>query len=274
MTLANPGSIAPGHPGDQALGASLEAAHLKDVSWPRERNALEIAQRSIAAMKPPRFAFDAAHELAIAGCFVCFPRGQYGAGDAGDPAWAAASLCREGRVIGISRIEGRAGAPYRPAQLALREGSLLEQALRGLPARPEMILANATGRDHPRGCGLALHLGFELQIASVGVTHRPLFAVGTPPRTAAGATAPLWLEDEEVARWVRVSARARPLVAHPGWRTDLDTAVAIVWALSAGDRARTPLPIRAARQAARDARAAGQGRSVGPSGPLVVSRGG
>ena len=243
------------------------------MAWPQTVEELEEAQRAIAAKAPPPFVFETAGKLAVAGCFVCFPRGHAGAGSAGDPAWSAAAICRGGRVERVVRVEGRAAAPYRPGYLALREGPILEEAFRALPARPDLLLVNASGRDHPRRCGLALHLGYALDVPSVGVTHRSLYARGAMPSPSpAGGGAPLFLDGEQVARWVRVSERARPLVAHPGWRTNVDTAAAIVHALSAGRRARTPLPIRAARQAARDARAAGQGRSVGPSGPLVYRR--
>jgi hypothetical protein len=42
---------------------------------------------------------------------------------------------------------------------ALREGPLLEQAVGALPMAPEVLVVNATGRDHPRRAGLAFHLG-------------------------------------------------------------------------------------------------------------------
>jgi deoxyribonuclease V len=45
------------------------------------------------------------------------------------------------------------------------------------------------------------------------------------------------------------------VVVHSGWRTDLDTAVAVV--SGATRRARTPEPLRRARQLARYARSAG-----------------
>lgn len=230
-------------------------------------------QRDIAASEPPPSRWPSADAGSVAGCFVCFPRGHHGTGAAGDLAWAAAALCAGGRVLAVVRIEGRAAAPYRPGYLAMREGPLLEEAVRALPAIPDWLLVNASGRDHPRRCGLAVHLGWALDLPSVGVTHRPLYARGPMPAPApAGEAEPLYLGGEEVARWVRVSERARPLVAHPGWKTELDTAVAVVVATSAGARARTPLPIRAARQAARAARAAAQGYSVGPSGSLVYRR--
>jgi deoxyribonuclease V len=57
-------------------------------------------------------------------------------------------------------VSGSAGGPYRPALLALREGPLLERAVRALPITPEVLVVNATGRDHPRRAGLALQLGW------------------------------------------------------------------------------------------------------------------
>ena len=149
---------------------------------------------------------------------------------------------------------GRAAAAYQPGLLALREGRLLEAAVRALPGTPEVVIANATGRDHPRGAGLALHVGAALDLPSVGVTDRPLLAAGPEPGPERRAASPLLLDGVEVARLVRTRAGARPLVVHPGWRTDLDTAVSVV--LAAVRRARTPEPLRRARREARRARAA------------------
>jgi deoxyribonuclease V len=157
-------------------------------------------------------------------------------------------------LAGTSVVRGAAGAAYEPGLLALREGRLLETAVRALPGTPEVVIANATGRDHPRGAGLALHLGAALDLASVGVTDRPLLAVGTDPGPGRGATSPLLLDGTEIARLLRTRVGARPLVVHPGWRTDLDTAVSVV--LVAIRRSRTPEPLRRARREARRARAA------------------
>jgi len=150
-------------------------------------------------------------------------------------------------------VSGTAAAPYEPGLLALREGPLLEAALRALPQPPEVVLANASGRDHPRGAGLALHLGAALQLPSVGVTDRALLATGPEPGPGRGATSSLMLDNSEVARSLRTRAGARPIVVHPGWRTDLETAVSVV--LASTRRARTPEPVRRARRAARQARA-------------------
>jgi deoxyribonuclease V len=222
--------------------------------WPETPTQLICLQRQLAGWRPALWHPSDGRPL-IAGSFVCFARGISGCGGAGDSAWAAAALMRGNRgPAGTAIARGEAGAGYEPGLLALREGPLLEAAVRALPSVPEVVLANATGRDHPRGAGLALHLGWVLDLPSVGVSDRPLVAAGPEVGPERGAMSPLRLDGVEVARLLRTRAGARPLVVHPGWRTDLDTAVFAV--LSAVRRARTPEPLRQARRAARLARAA------------------
>ncbi|MBV9415061.1 MAG: endonuclease V, partial [Solirubrobacterales bacterium] len=147
--------------------------------------------------------------------------------------------------------------PYLPGLLALREGPCLEAALRALPVVPDVVLVDATGRDHPRRSGLALQLGAVVGIPTVGVTHRPLMADGEWPEDARGATSPLLLDGEPVGAWLRTRRGARPLAVHPGWRTTLEVAIDVV--LTASGAHRTPEPIRVARRLARIARSnAGQ----------------
>lgn len=149
-------------------------------------------------------------------------------------------------------VRGRAGAPYEQGLLALREGALLETAVRALPERPDVLLVDATGSDHPRRAGLALHLGAVLGMPTVGVTHRPLIAEGEWPADERGARSPLLLGGELVGYWVRTKAGTRPLAAHAAWRTDSETAAEVVLSAS---QARTPEPLRRARRRAREARA-------------------
>jgi deoxyribonuclease V len=215
--------------------------------WPRSAAELEREQERLARETPPPWRL--AHPPVIAGCFVCFPRGPSGPGAAGDPAWAAAVSMGDSAVI-----SGSADAPYEPGLLALREGRLLEAAVRALTPPPDVVLVDATGRDHPRRAGLALHLGAVLDLPTVGVTHRPLLAEGAwPERPERGATSPLVLDGEPVGVWLRTRRGARPLAVHPGWRTDAETARDVV--LAAVRNARTPEPLRAARRLARVARA-------------------
>jgi deoxyribonuclease V len=219
--------------------------------WPADADRLTTLQHSLAAAVMPDFRFDPA--APIAGCYVCFPRGGTGRGAAGDPAWAAAALTRRGHSPPTVAVPGEAAAPYLPGLLALREGALLAAAVRALPAPPAVLLVDATGRDHPRRAGLALHLGAALGLPTVGVTHRPLLATGDWPTSERSAASPLLLGGEVVGYWLRTRAGARPVAVHAAWGTDPDMAVEIV--LAATGRTRTPEPLRAARRAARRARA-------------------
>jgi deoxyribonuclease V len=222
--------------------------------WPSSADALRREQARLAELRPPPWRPEG--PIVVAGCFVCFPRGARGPGRRGDPAWAAAVAMRGSRPAGRALVTGAAGAPYEAGLLALREGPLLEEAVRALATPPDVVLVDATGRDHPRGAGLALHLGAVLSRPTVGVTHRPLLAYGEwPEGRERGAFAPLTLAGEPVALWLRTRGNARPLAVHPGWRVDLEAARAVV--LASLRRARTPEPLRRARHDARLARAAG-----------------
>lgn len=224
-----------------------------ESGWPADVEALERAQRELADARPQPWRPGAAP--AVAGCFVCFPRGRGGIGLRGEPGWAAAALGASGPV---AVVRGAAGAPYRAGHLALREGALLEAAVRALDRLPDVLLVDATGRDHPRRAGLATHLGAVLELPTVGVTHRPLLARGDwPDGEQRGAHAPLVLDGETVGAWLRVADVRRPLAVHAAWRTDVATAIAVVLAATA--HVRTPEPLRRARRAARRARAADGG---------------
>ncbi|MEE8368245.1 MAG: endonuclease V [Thermoanaerobaculia bacterium] len=223
------------------------------MDWPSTAAELIELQIELANSVPPPWQLSQ-DEISVGGCFVCFPRGEAdsGPGERGDPGWAGAALIGMNGVISMAMVTGAAGAPYEAGLLALREGPLLEHALRSLSRLPEILLVNATGRDHPRSAGLALHLGAILEVPTVGVTHRPLVASGEWPEFVRGATEPLLLGGRLVGYLLCTRRGCRPLAVHAAWRTDPETAVKAV--LATCTHARTPEPIRLARQAARTAR--------------------
>lgn len=220
-------------------------------SWPSSEAELGAIQEELGRASPENWMPDGVPS-AIAGCFVCFEPGEV-PGGAGERGWAAASLVNKGEPATTVVVEGRAGSAYQPGLLALREGALLAAAVRVLPEAPEVLLVNATGRDHPRKAGLAVHLGAVLALPTIGVTERPLVATGEPPGVRRGSTAPLVIEGDLVGWWVRTRTAIRPVAAHAGWCTHPDTAALVV--LSTARKVRTPAPIRWARRAARLARA-------------------
>lgn len=220
--------------------------------WPADAEELVAAQQELAAARPEPWRPSSTAGLGVGGCWATFPRGLTGPGAAGDRAWAAAVTVYDGRVTASRVVDGAAGARYTPGLLALRLGPLLERAVRSLDPPPEVLMLDASGRDHPRRAGLAVHLGAVLGLPSVGVTHRPLLAAGDWPEDRRGASSPVRIGGEVVGCWLRTRAGTRPIVVHPGWRVDLPTAVEVVAAASRGRR--TPEPLRQARHLARLAR--------------------
>ena len=205
-----------------------------------------------------------------------------GPGKPGDPAWAAAVVWRgdaigrgarkadqhlkgvvtPGRprqaddVLAQSVVASRIPCSYVPGLLARREGPILAAALAALDVRPELLLVDASGLDHPRSAGLAIHLGAVANLPTVGVTRQPLLAVGNQPELLRGSAAPLVLGGRRVAFWVCTRTGARPIVAHAGWRTSPETASRVVLDAST-PVARTPVPLQEARRVAHEARSLG-----------------
>lgn len=223
--------------------------------WPATADALVAVQHALARAARDAPLWPAPVDPVVGGCFVAFARGEQGPGAPGDRAWAGAVAWHDGVLVAEVVVFERVRAAYEPGLLALREGPILQHAVEALPTRPDVLLVDATGFDHPRRAGLAVHLGAVVDLPTVGVTHRSLVAHGDlPTGEQRGATTPLTLDGDVVAHWVRTRSRTRPVVAHAAWRTTPETATAVVLHASPGD-ARTPAPLQQARRAARAARA-------------------
>jgi deoxyribonuclease V len=221
------------------------------AGWPSDAATLQQVQRALAEAEADVTVPTAPIMGASAICFDRNPTPP----NTPQRGWSGACLRFPARPPQINVASGTTSTPYRRGLLALREGPLREAALRGLPQLPEVVIVDATGRDHPRGAGLALHLGAVLGVPTLGVTDRPLIAQGADPSEVndwRGAIAPLRIGRQTVACWLRTRPGVRPVVVHPGWGVSLDRAVGLI--LLAARKARTPQPLRVARRAARVAR--------------------
>ncbi len=209
--------------------------------WPASPEELILVQTQLGEACPDPWE-PATDIQSSGGCFICYPKGHAGKGTAGDRYWVAAVCLAEGRPAVVCVSSGETTASYEPGLLALREGPLLESVVRQLPLQPEVLIVNATGRDHPRRAGLALHLGWCLSLPTIGVTRNPLIARGGWPENAPAASAPLKIDGEVVGYWFRAAKNHPPLAVHAGWRTNPETALRIMRRFAG--RWRTPEPIR------------------------------
>ena len=80
-------------------------------------------------------------------------------------------------VVEVASASAVAPMPYIPGLLSFREAPILLEALRKLRIRPDLLIVDGHGVAHPRGLGLAAHIGLHVDVPTVGVAKDVL--VGT-----------------------------------------------------------------------------------------------
>ena len=135
--------------------------------------------------------------------------------------------------------------PYIPGLLGFRESPCVINTFGKLRERCDMIMIDGHGLAHPRGFGLACHVGVLLDIPAIGVAKKCLYGTFSEPGLDKGARTLMRGKDGEV---VGVALRTRdgvkPVFVSVGNRVDLDTSVAIALECSRG--LRVPEPTRLA----------------------------
>lgn len=139
--------------------------------------------------------------------------------------------------------------PYVPGYLGFREVPALLAAFADLPEMPDLILVDGHGISHPRGLGIATHLGVLLDRPTIGVAKSIL--VGRPEGELSplrGACVPLVWKGRTIASVLRSKDKVAPLYVSVGHRVTPEAALAHT--LAATTRYRLPEPTRAAHNAA------------------------
>jgi len=139
--------------------------------------------------------------------------------------------------------------PYIPGFLAFREIPCLLAAFERLEVKPDLLFVDGHGICHPRGLGIASHLGVLLDIPTIGVgksilTGKPAGQLGSFP----GDTTDLLWQGKTVGLLLRSKARCRPIIISIGHKISLQTALNLV--LDSLKGYRLPEPTRLAHAAA------------------------
>ena len=135
--------------------------------------------------------------------------------------------------------------PYVPGLLSFRELPALLRALADLPQEPDLVFVDGHGIAHPRGLGIAAHLGVVSGLPTIGVAKKILTGHHAELDEARGACVELLSRRGERIGWVlRSKDRVRPLIVSPGNRVSLERAPELVMACVR--RHRLPEPIRLA----------------------------
>jgi deoxyribonuclease V len=147
--------------------------------------------------------------------------------------------------------------PYIPGLLTFREGPVVLEAYEGLSIEPDLLMFDGQGIAHPRGLGLASHVGVLLDKPSIGCAKSRLVGEFKEPKQKRGSMRTLSLNRTKVGVVLRTRDNTKPLFVSPGHRITVETAARRV--LDAGRGYRLPEPTRRAHHEAERAKRVGGG---------------
>jgi len=150
------------------------------------------------------------------------------------------------QVYEISRIVQDCSFPYVPGLLSFREAPAVIEAVRNLASQPDLVLCDGQGLAHPRGMGLAAHVGLWLGIPTIGVAKSRLCGEYRMPGERRGCNTRLMFQGRQVGRVLRTRNGVKPLFVSVGHLITLQESVR--WTLKLTRGCRLPEPARKAHR--------------------------
>lgn len=151
------------------------------------------------------------------------------------------------QLIEESKVCDDTTFPYVPGLLTFREGPVILKAFRNLKQAPDLILFDGQGIAHPRGFGLASHMGLIINKPSIGCAKSHLYGRCTEPGKKRGDHSPILDENGAViGALLRTRDRVAPVYVSQGHKVSLTTTIEIVLSCCRGYR--IPQPIRHVHQ--------------------------
>ena len=135
--------------------------------------------------------------------------------------------------------------PYISTFLSFREGPAIVNAFKKLKTRPDILLIDGAGINHPRNAGLATHIGVALDFPTIGITKKILCGKGVEPSNV-GETSPLIYMDKTLGWLLKSSQKSKVIVVAPGHRVSLESSISIVKSCLRGHK--LPEPARLAHE--------------------------
>ncbi len=150
--------------------------------------------------------------------------------------------------IETQTAEGKLTFPYIPGLLSFRESPLILAACEKLSITPDLILVDGQGICHPRGFGLASHLGLLLNTPTIGCAKSLLYGKHEPVDTKAGSCKEITDQRAVIGAVLRTKTGISPIYVSIGHKVDLPTA--LYWVMACCRDYRIPEPTRLAHRAA------------------------
>jgi deoxyribonuclease V len=150
------------------------------------------------------------------------------------------------RKVEEASAVGRSTFPYIPGLLVFREAPILLTAFEKIHKEPDVIMFDGQGIAHPRGIGIASHMGLLLDKPSIGCAKSKLFGDYNESSlgSRAGSYTPLTHHGKTIGAVLRTRDNVSPLFVSVGHKINLATAVELV--LKSCQGYRIPEPTRQA----------------------------
>jgi len=134
--------------------------------------------------------------------------------------------------------------PYIPGLLAFREAPVLLEAFAKVEREPDVIVFDGQGIAHPRGLGIATHMGLVLDKPTIGCAKSRLTGSFEEPGPEVGDYSPLVFGEKTIGAVLRTRHNVKPVFISQGHKIDLETCIDLL--LKCNDGYRIPKPTREA----------------------------
>lgn len=173
-------------------------------------------------------------------------------GETSSVAAAVAYDAVDGAIVETQIEQDELAAAYIPGGFALREVPPTLRVLERLKHPVDLIICDGQGVAHPRGFGLACHVGVSFDVPTIGCGKTRLFGemIGELGATR-GLHRSLMASQSTIGAEVRTQDNVKPLYVSVGHKITLNEA--IDWTVRLAPRFRLTEPIRAADHACRAA---------------------
>ncbi len=122
--------------------------------------------------------------------------------------------------------------PYIPGLLSFRESPVALEAFAQVKTVPDLLMTDGQGLAHPRGFGIACHLGILLGVPSIGVAKSFLYGKYDADALGDAADVSVPLLDRAgkhvIGSVTRTKQRTNPLFLSPGHRVSVESATRLV----------------------------------------------
>ena len=212
---------------------NIPDSHPWDVTY---REAIEIQEELEGKVILRKIAH---RPTSIAGLDVSYQKGT-------QRIWAGAVVLNFADLAVIEErwVEREVSFPYIPGLLSFREIPALLGVLSKIRVEPDVIFCDGQGVAHPRGLGIASHLGVILKMPSIGCAKSRLVGEYEPVGDMKGDYSYLRYGGRVVGAVMRTRPGVKPLFISPGYGVTLDECTELV--LKMCPRYRIPEPIRQA----------------------------